>query len=54
MPADEVPALVRRVGRPMARAWVVASALEAGLLDLDDVDTLVDLRAADRLQRRYG
>ena len=46
--------LVRRVGRPMARAWVVASAIEAGLLSLDDVDTLVDERAAGRLQRRYG
>ena len=54
VPADEVTGLVRRVGRPMARAWVVASAIEAGLLSLDDVDTLVDERAAGRLQRRYG
>lgn len=54
LPAAEVPALIRRIDSPVSRAWVCASAIEADMLRLDDVDGLVDERATDRLRRRYG
>lgn len=52
--ADELPDVVRRIGSPMARAWVCATAIEAGLLAIADIDDLVDPRAGDRLRRRYA
>ena len=50
----EVPDLVRMLASPMARTWVCASAVEADMLRIDEVDGLVDPRAAARLRRRYA
>lgn len=52
--SDELPGLVHRLGSPMARSWVCATAIEAGLLDVDALDHLLDDRAVGRLRRRYG
>lgn len=52
--AAEVPSLVARLGSPVARAWACATAIEADMLRLEQVDDVVDERAAARLHRRYG
>lgn len=51
---DDASDLIRLVGRPMDRAWVAATAVETGVLDVDDLDGLLDPRAVARLQRRYA
>lgn len=45
--------IVQRLGSPVARPWVCATAIEAGLLDADRLDDLIDRRAATRLRGRY-
>jgi hypothetical protein len=54
VPHAEVPDLVRSLASPVARAWVCATAVETDALRLDEVDDLLDTRAAERLHRRYG
>jgi hypothetical protein len=54
MTSAEAALLVGKLGSHQARAWLSASAIEAGLLDLDGVQPLVDHRAFARLERRYG
>lgn len=53
VPSTDVGELVQRLGSPVARAWVCATAIEAGLLDADRLDDLIDQRAATRLRGRY-
>lgn len=50
----EVPTLILKLGSTTSRAWLCASAIEAGVLDLDGLDDLVDGPAAARLERRYA
>ena len=52
--AEEVPDTLRLLGRASDRTWVAATAVEARLLDVDDLDGLIDARAAARLRRRYA
>jgi hypothetical protein len=56
LPPDEVPAVVATLTSEVARSWVCASAIEAGLLDARDhaLEGLVGSRAVHRLRRRYG
>ncbi len=53
VPAADVPDLVRRVGSPVARAWLCATAIEADVLEVDQLDELLEPRAATRLRGRY-
>lgn len=53
LPAADVPDLIRRVGSPVARAWLCATAIETRVLDADQLDELLDPRAATRLRGRY-
>lgn len=51
---QDVRPAIERLASAMDRTWLAASAIEADLLDLDELDGLVDDRAAARLRRRYG
>jgi hypothetical protein len=54
MAPAEAALLIGKVGSHQARAWLSASAIEAGLLTLGDAAQLIDERALARLARRYG
>lgn len=54
MAPAEAALLIGKVASHQARAWLSASAIEAGLLTLDDAAHLIDERAVARLRRRYG
>ncbi len=53
LPASEVPDLIRRVTSPVARAWLCATAVEVDMLDVDQLDDILEPRAAARLRGRY-
>lgn len=53
VPAAEVGELVRRMSSPMARTWLCATAIETDVLEVDQLDELLDARAAQRLRGRY-
>ncbi len=57
--AEEIPEealrdVIATLSSPMARTWVTATAIEAEMLSLDDLDGVVDTRSAARLRRRYA
>lgn len=52
--ASELPALVSLLHRPTNRAWICASAIEAGMLTIDEAEPLLEPRAVERLRTRYG
>lgn len=53
LPASEVPDLIRRVTSPVARAWLCATAIEVEMLAVDQLDDILEPRAAARLRGRY-
>jgi hypothetical protein len=54
LPSDAAASAVASLARPTDRVWIVASLIEAGAIDLDDVAQLLDERAVGRLRRRYA
>ena len=49
----EAPALVRRLARRTDRAWLAASLVDSGILDVGDLPGVCAPRDAARLARRY-